>query len=123
FGTQLAAELGHPVQINAYVTPPDSQGFAAHYDTHDVFGLQISGSKRWTVHTPVIHDPLPGQVWEQHKSEVAARAAERPLIDTVLSPGDALYLPRGFLHSAVARGEVSIHLTVGVHPVTGYDLA
>ena len=46
-----------------------------------------------------------------------------PLIDTLLRPGDALYLPRGFLHSAVAQGEVSIHLTVGVHPVTAYDLA
>ena len=41
----------------------------------------------------------------------------------MLTPGDALYLPRGYLHSAVAQGEVSIHLTVGVHPVTAYDLA
>ena len=55
--------------------------------------------------------------------QVAARASEAPLIDTVLRPGDALYLPRGYLHSAVAQGEVSIHLTVGVHPLTAYDLA
>ena len=48
FGTELAAELGHPVQINAYITPPENQGFAAHYDTHDVFVLQVAGSKRWT---------------------------------------------------------------------------
>ena len=41
----------------------------------------------------------------------------------MLRPGDALYLPRGFLHSAVAQGEVSIHLTVGVHPITGHELA
>ena len=41
----------------------------------------------------------------------------------MLQPGDALYLPRGFLHSAVAQGELSIHLTVGVHPLTAYDLA
>ena len=39
-------------------------------------------------------------------------------IDAVLRPGDALYLPRGFLHSAAALGEISAHLTVGVHPVT-----
>jgi lysine-specific demethylase/histidyl-hydroxylase NO66 len=123
FGGDLARELGHPVQINAYITPPENQGFAAHYDTHDVFVLQIAGSKRWTIHRPVIDDPLPTQSWEQRKAEVAARATETPLIDTVLRPGDALYLPRGFLHSAVAQGEVSIHLTVGVHPVTAYDLA
>jgi hypothetical protein len=123
FGGDLARELGHPVQINAYITPPENQGFAAHYDTHDVFVLQIAGSKRWTIHRPVIDDPLPTQTWEQRKAEVAARATEAPLIDTVLRPGDALYLPRGFLHSAVAQGEVAIHLTVGVHPVTAYDLA
>ena len=123
FGTSLAAELGHPVQINAYITPPQNQGFAAHYDTHDVFVLQVAGSKRWTIHRPVIEDPLPDQTWDRRKPQVAARAAEKPLIDTVLHPGDALYLPRGYLHSAVAQGEVSIHLTVGVHALTAYDLA
>ena len=45
FGSALAAELGHPVQINAYVTPPQNQGFSAHYDTHDVFVLQVAGTK------------------------------------------------------------------------------
>jgi lysine-specific demethylase/histidyl-hydroxylase NO66 len=44
------------------------------------------------------------------------------VIDTVLEPGDALYLPRGTIHSATALGELSIHLTVGVHPLTRYDL-
>lgn len=123
FGSELAAEIGHPVQINAYITPPENQGFAAHYDTHDVFVLQVAGGKRWTIHRPVIESPLPDQTWEQRRAEVAARAAEEPLIDTVLRPGDALYLPRGYLHSAVAQGELSIHLTVGVHALTGYDLA
>lgn len=123
FGTRLAGELGHPVQINAYVTPAQNQGFAAHYDTHDVFVLQVSGSKRWLVHEPVILDPLPSQAWEQRKDAVAARAAEQPLLEVTLGPGDALYLPRGYLHSAVALGELSIHLTVGVHPVTRHALA
>ena len=40
------------------------------------------------------------------------------MIDVVLEPGDALYLPRGYLHSAGALGDTSIHLTVGVHPLT-----
>jgi len=123
FGTELAGELGHPVQINAYITPPQNQGFAAHYDTHDVFVLQVVGSKRWTIHRPVVDDPLPSQTWDRRKAQVEARATEEPLLDMVLRPGDALYLPRGFLHAAVAQGEVSIHLTVGVHPLTAYDLA
>ncbi len=118
FGSALAAELGHPVQINAYITPPQNQGFAAHYDTHDVFVLQVAGRKHWRIHEPVLADPLVDQPWEKHRDAVARRAEEPPLIDTELSPGDALYLPRGYLHSAVARGELSIHLTVGIHPIT-----
>jgi lysine-specific demethylase/histidyl-hydroxylase NO66 len=122
FGTRLAAELGHPVQINAYVTPPQNQGFAPHYDVHDVFVLQVAGRKRWTIHQPVVTAPLDDQPWERHRAAVEARAAEPPLIDTVLEPGDALYLPRGTIHAAVAQGETSIHLTVGVHPVSRYQL-
>ena len=64
------------MQINAYITPPENQGFAAHYDTHDVFVLQVAGSKRWTIHAPVLEHPLPGQTWEQRKPAVAARAKQ-----------------------------------------------
>lgn len=116
--SELAAELGHPIQVNAYITPAQNQGFAPHYDTHDVFVLQVAGRKRWRIHAPVLPSPLPEQPWEQVRADVAARAAEDPLIDTELAPGDALYLPRGYLHSAVAQGELSIHLTIGVHPIT-----
>lgn len=123
FGSTLAAEVGHPVQINAYITPAQNQGFSAHYDTHDVFVLQVAGRKRWVIHEPVLTDPLPTQTWEQRSAAVAVRAAEPPLLDVTLEPGDALYLPRGFLHSAAALGELSIHLTVGVHPVTRHALA
>jgi hypothetical protein len=119
---ELSADLGHPVQVNAYITPPQNQGFAAHYDVHDVFVLQITGTKQWRVHEPVLIDPLPEQNWEQRRDAVAARAAEPPVIDTVLAPGDALYLPRGYLHSAQALGEFSIHLTVGVHPITRHRI-
>lgn len=122
FGTQLASELGHPVQINAYVTPPQNRGFAPHYDVHDVFVLQVTGRKQWTIHAPVVTDPLDDQPWEKHRAAIAARTAEEPLIDTVLAPGDALYLPRGTIHAAEALGETSIHLTVGVHPITRYHL-
>ncbi len=122
FGSRLAAELGHPVQINAYITPPQSQGFAPHHDTHDVFVLQVAGRKRWTIHAPVVADPLSGQVFGAFKDEIDARVAEEPLLEVALEPGDALYLPRGTVHSAQALGETSIHLTIGVHPLTRYDL-
>ena len=123
FAARLADELGHPVQINAYITPPQNQGFAPHFDVHDVFVLQVSGSKQWTVHAPVVEAPLDNQPFDGFKAEIAARVTEPALIDTVLEPGDALYLPRGTVHSAQALGATSIHLTIGVHPLTRYQLA
>jgi lysine-specific demethylase/histidyl-hydroxylase NO66 len=122
FCTRLAAELGHPVQANSYVTPPSSRGFSAHYDVHDVFVLQLAGRKHWTIHAPVLADPLRDQPWGQRSAAVAAAAEQPPVIDAVLEPGDALYLPRGWLHSATALGEVSAHLTVGIHVVTRFAL-
>jgi len=122
FAARLSSQLGHPVQVNAYVTPPQNQGFASHYDVHDVFVLQIAGGKRWRVHAPVFPAPLREHDWEQHKDAIAAATAQPPLIDIELAPGDCLYLPRGYLHSAEALGETSIHLTVGVHPLTRHQL-
>jgi lysine-specific demethylase/histidyl-hydroxylase NO66 len=120
---RLAAELGHPVQVNAYVTPAQGRGFAAHYDVHDVFVLQVAGTKRWVVHEPVHPAPLRDQPWTQRRGAVAEAArAGQPVIDAVLRPGDALYLPRGYLHAAEALGVVSVHLTVGVHPLTRYAI-
>ncbi|WP_456599775.1 cupin domain-containing protein [Blastococcus sp. SYSU DS0616] len=123
FADQLAADLGHPTQVNAYVTPPSSQGFSPHYDVHDVFVLQVAGEKHWTIHEPVLPDPLRTQPWNDRAAEVAAAAERAPVIDAVLRPGDALYLPRGFLHSAKALGEISAHLTVGIHSVTRWAAA
>lgn len=124
FAGGLRDELGHPVQINAYVTPASSRGFAAHYDVHDVFVLQVAGEKRWIVHEPVHPLPLRTQPWTQHAQAVEHAAAQTPaIVDTVLRPGDALYLPRGFVHSAEALGTVSVHLTVGIHVVTRQAVA
>lgn len=120
---QLAADLGHPVQVNAYVTPAQSQGFSDHYDVHDVFVLQIAGAKRWAIREPVIDAPLRDQPWGDHRAEVEAAAQQPPHLQETFRPGDCLYLPRGYIHSAQALGGVSIHLTVGVHGWTRHHLA
>lgn len=123
FASELGTELGHPVQVNAYVTPPSSRGFSAHYDIHDVFVLQVAGEKRWVVHEPVLAAPLRSQPWMLRREEVArAVTDDEPVLDVVLRAGDALYLPRGFLHAAEALGDVSAHLTVGIHVVTRHAL-
>lgn len=123
FTRRLVQELGHPAQVNAYITPASSRGFDPHYDVHDVFVLQIAGQKRWVIHEPVHELPFADEPWGQHGIAVAERAETVPAIDTVLSPGDALYLPRGWIHSATALGGTTVHLTIGMPAFTGADLA
>ncbi len=122
FTRELAAELAAPSQVNAYITPASSRGFDPHYDVHDVFVIQIHGEKHWTIHPPVHEHPLRDQPWSDHREAVAARAAEPPVIDATFRPGDVLYLPRGWIHSATALGGTSLHLTIGVAALTRWDI-
>jgi lysine-specific demethylase/histidyl-hydroxylase NO66 len=91
---ELELELGHPCQANAYLTPPGSQGFAVHSDTHDVFVFQTAGSKQWEVHTP--------------------DGVEQVLLE----PGVSMYLPTGTPHAARAQDTVSLHVTLGINQLT-----
>jgi ribosomal protein L16 Arg81 hydroxylase len=116
FCRELEAELGHPVQTNAYYTPRDSQGLPVHHDTHDVFVLQVAGEKRWLVYEPVLELPLRDQRYSEDMGEPGD-----PVHDVVLRPGDTLYLPRGWLHEAVTSETDSLHLTVGVNLYTWTD--
>jgi Cupin superfamily protein len=116
FCRELEGAVGHSVQANAYYTPRGSQGLAVHHDTHDVFVLQISGEKRWLVYEPVLDLPLKEQ---RYRAELGAPG--EPMIDTVLAPGDTLYLPRGWLHEARTSTVDSLHLTVGINVYTWLD--
>jgi hypothetical protein len=102
-GRDLELALTHPVQVNAYITPPASQGLSMHHDEHDVFVLQVYGRKRWEVHDP---DGRP----------------ENRLIVAELAPGDCLYIPQRFPHAARTADTASVHLTVGVVPTTWADV-
>jgi lysine-specific demethylase/histidyl-hydroxylase NO66 len=122
FVTRLAAEIGHPVQANAYVTPARSRGFDPHYDVHDVFVLQVAGGKAWRAWTPTLELPLPAQPGRPRTGGHEGFHDQAPVFEATLAPGDALYLPRGWVHVADSLGEVSAHLTIGVHPVTRFDV-
>jgi hypothetical protein len=112
----LEQRLGFPVQANAYSTPAGAQGFAVHHDTHDVFVLQVAGSKRWRIHAPVLELPLSGQRWSPSLGDPGP-----PVDELTLAPGDTLYIPRGWPHEAVAQDDDSLHVTVGMHPPTRMD--
>ena len=59
FCRELELALGHPTQVNAYITPPGSRGLAVHSDAHDVFVLQAFGRKHWEVWDRTSERPNP----------------------------------------------------------------
>ncbi len=109
----IEVELNFTTQFNAYITPPESQGFVAHYDEHDVLILQVRGSKIWHLYDGA--DVAPHQMCRQ---EPVVTGALPPPTDVRLEAGDVLYLPRGRVHAAESTSEVSVHLTVGLHAPT-----
>ncbi|KAB8332156.1 cupin [Scytonema tolypothrichoides VB-61278] len=114
--SEIKYDFGYGVQVNAYCSWPQKQGFSSHYDTHEVFILQIDGTKQWYVFRDTIKYPLP----EQKSSSFSPPEGEAYLSCT-LKPGDVLYIPRGHWHYAVAVDEPSLHLTLGVHCKTGVN--
>ena len=79
--------------------------------------VQVHGTKHWTLREPLVDAPL-----ARHRSNHEA-AAEQPVLEEVdLEPGDCLYLPRGFIHSAAAQQGTSLHLTIGILASTVHDL-
>ena len=116
FASQVKYDLGCGVQVNAYCSWPQKQGFSSHYDTHEVFILQIDGTKKWNVFPHTFKYPLT----EQKSSSLKPPEGE-PYLTCTLKRGDVLYIPRGHWHYAIALDEPSLHLTLGVHCRTGID--
>jgi hypothetical protein len=108
----LTDELSAALQVNVYLTPPNAQGLRTHYDSRDVFVLQAAGAKRWRIYDSPVRLPLPD---DAHDPDV--EPSGEPL-EVVITAGDSLYLPRGYLHDAHSLDEVSLHLTVGVKGVS-----
>jgi hypothetical protein len=111
FSRDLELFLTHPVQVNAYLTPPASRGLGVHHDTHDVFVLQVHGRKLWQVWDAAVPFPLGHQ---KQLPPGAEAPSEEPQVSAELAPGDCLYVPRGFRHAARTAETASLHLTVGM---------
>ncbi|MBO2591276.1 cupin domain-containing protein [Shewanella algae] len=77
----------------SFATP--GGGVGPHIDNYDVFIIQGEGRRRWTVGAK-------GQYAKRGNNPNTPLIEDfEPIIDTVLEPGDMLYIPPGFPH----RGE------------------
>ncbi|MFE9608068.1 JmjC domain-containing protein [Streptomyces sp. NPDC006012] len=105
-----------PVQVNAYASWTAEEGFGTHWDDHEVVVLQVDGAKRWRVYGPTRQAPA----WRDVEEPEAPTG--KPLADIVLTPGDVLYLPRGWWHAVSAdQGTPSLHLTFGLATQSGAE--
>jgi hypothetical protein len=114
---RLEERFGCPVHTNLYLSPPGAQGFDAHYDTHEVFVLQIEGAKHWRLYGSARELPL-----AEERATFARGKLGPPTREATLRPGDLLYLPRGHVHEAFTSDRLSLHLTVGVKVYRWSDL-
>jgi len=103
------------IQVNLYAGWRSSHGFDVHWDDHDVFVLQVAGSKRWKIYGATRQYPLARDV------ERSDNAPAEILWEQTLQNGDLLYIPRGWWHVATPLNEPTLHLTVGVSNPTGAD--
>lgn len=116
---KLENEYHVNMRANAYLTPQGSRGFNDHYDTQDVFILQIVGGKTWRISNNPIKLPT-DSTFASARQDMVDQA--KLLEVRTLQPGDLLYLPRGFVHSASACNTCSLHITISMRGKTGVDL-
>ena len=108
--------------VNLYASWVATRGFGTHWDVHDVFILQVAGTKRWQLYGETRRFPL------ARDTEEPAQPPDEPAWTGMLRAGDVLYIPRGWWHDARAEAEDgsdgagSVHLTCSTVTYTGLDL-
>ncbi|MFG6431021.1 JmjC domain-containing protein [Roseateles sp. LYH14W] len=94
----------------------DGGGVGPHFDSYDVFLIQLAGRRRWRIgaqRDAVLQQGVPLKVIANFKPEE----------EFVLEPGDMLYLPPGWAHDGVAFGPGCITGSVGFRASTADGLA
>ncbi|HEY0557275.1 MAG TPA: cupin domain-containing protein [Thermoanaerobaculia bacterium] len=115
--TAAGMPLAHRVGSHLYLTPAHSVGFSPHYDSHDVFVVQVQGTKRWKIYGALEEFPV-----EMQQGDVPRDRLPPLSHDILLEAGQVLYVPRGIFHEALAEDRHSIHVTLDVFPYTWADL-
>lgn len=100
------------VKLNAYLSSCNSIGFDQHYDSHDIFCLQIEGKKEWTFYKDSEH--LHDKNVDYFDVPIEMRP-KKPTDIIETSKGDILFFPKGMWHSTRTLSPESLHISLGVY--------
>ena len=110
-----------PANIHIYATPAGKHGFSWHYDAEEVFIMQTSGRKEYSLRKNTVH---PWPLVETIPQDMGYSREITPLMRVLLHAGDWLYIPCGYWHKAEAQesDETAISLAVGVMSPSAMDV-
>jgi ribosomal protein L16 Arg81 hydroxylase len=110
-----------PVDIQMFATPAGESGFSWHYDAEDVFILQITGEKEYSMRKNTVN---PWPLEETLPADMRYEREIMPMMRVTLKEGDLLYIPCGYWHKADAgaSAEAALSLAVGVMSRSAMDV-
>jgi 50S ribosomal protein L16 3-hydroxylase len=114
----FARDFAARVDIHMYCTPAEQFGFSWHYDAEEVFIVQTTGRKEYSLRKNTVN---PWPVEETLPADMRYEREIMPLMKCELAAGDWIYIPSGYWHMGAAS-ETSISLSIGVMPTTGIDV-
>jgi 50S ribosomal protein L16 3-hydroxylase len=94
----------------------DGGGVGPHFDSYDVFLLQVHGRRRWRIGrmgSATLRDDVPLKILAEFEPEE----------EFVLEPGDMLYLPPRWAHDGVAEGGACMTCSIGFRAATRAEMA
>ncbi|MCA1324529.1 JmjC domain-containing protein [Herbaspirillum sp. alder98] len=119
FSNCVASYTGRRTVSSIYATFGTKESFRAHWDTRDVFAVQLIGKKQWTLFKPTFDSPL--HIHQSRDFEATHPCPTEPFLETTLEPGDVLYIPRGWWHQPKPLGGGTCHLAIGTFPPYAID--
>lgn len=102
----------------AYAAFSSKSSYKSHWDTRDVYAVQLLGRKRWILKKPNFEFPL---YMQQTKYFSDIKEPEEIYMDVILEAGDILYIPRGWWHDPLPLDEETFHLAVATFAPTGFE--
>ncbi|WP_407502368.1 JmjC domain-containing protein [Acinetobacter baumannii] len=102
----------------SYAAFSSKSSYKSHWDTRDVYAVQLLGRKRWVLKKPNFEFPL---YMQQTKNFPDIKEPEEIYMDVILEVGDILYIPRGWWHDPLPLDQETFHLAVATFPPTGFE--